>query len=103
MTDSDNDLTELLRAEAEAAESNPDAPATPGTTITHRGQRSKVYSIRLAESEITALEAAAERAGIPASTLARTWIAERLASDDISDVRAIADALGAFSRRLAAL
>lgn len=102
MTD-DSNIADVLRAEAEAAEANPDAPAKPGTVITRHGQRSRVYSIRLAESEITALEAAAERAGIPASTLARTWIAERLAADDTTDVHAIADALAAFSRRLAAL
>ncbi|WGW13440.1 hypothetical protein LWF01_06700 [Saxibacter everestensis] len=57
----------------------------------------------MTESEISALEAAAERAGIPASTLARTWISERLAASDTTDVHAIADALATFSRRLAAL
>ncbi|MEJ1089627.1 hypothetical protein WDU99_15020 [Microbacterium sp. Mu-80] len=96
-------LSELLQAEAEAAEANPDAPAAAGTVITRRNQASRVYSIRLSESEIASLEAAAEKAGLPAATLARTWIAERLASDDPTDVHAIADALAAFSRRLAAL
>lgn len=104
MTTEDSKIADELRAEAEAAEADPDAPARPGTVITRHGQRSRVYSLRLAESEINALEAAAERAGIPASTLARTWIAERLASDDdTADVQAIADALAAFSRRLSAL
>lgn len=102
MTEND-ELTNILRLESEAVEANPDAPVKPGTVITRHGQRSRVYSIRLAESEIAALEAAAERVGLPASTLARTWIAERLASDDTGDIHAIADALAAFSRRLAAL
>ncbi|MPV50652.1 MULTISPECIES: hypothetical protein [unclassified Pseudactinotalea] len=102
MNDHD-DLADVLRLEAEAAEANPDAPLRPGTLITRRNQRSRVYSLRLNESEIEALEAAAERAGIPASTLARTWIVERLAEgDDTTDLRAIADALATFSRRLAA-
>ena len=102
MTDRSQDINDLLRTEAEAAEANPDAPVKPDTVITRHGQRSRVYSIRLAESEIAALEVAAKRAGIPASTLARTWIAERLASDETMDVHAIADALAVFSRRLAA-
>lgn len=99
-----DDIAELLRAEAEAAEANPDAPLRDGTIIERHGQRSRVFSIRLAESEMSALEAAADRAGMAASTLARTWIAERLASSgDVDDVHAIADALATFSRRLAAL
>ncbi|QPZ37517.1 hypothetical protein [Paramicrobacterium chengjingii] len=57
----------------------------------------------MTESEIASLEAAAERAGIPAATLARTWISERLVDDDATDLHAIADALATYSRRLAAL
>lgn len=103
MTENESELSVLLQSEAEAAEANTDAPAAPGTVITRRNQASRVYSIRLSESEIASLEAAAEKAGIPAATLARTWISERLASDETTDVHAIADALAAFSRRLAAL
>lgn len=103
MTKNSKSLSELLQTEAEAAEANPDAPAAPGTTITRRNQTSRVYSIRLTESEIASLEAAAEKAGLPAATLARTWISERLADDDATDVHAIADALATFSRRLAAM
>lgn len=98
------DIAELLQAEAEHAESHADAPLRDGTAITHRGQRTRVFSIRLAESEFAALEGAAEKAGLPASTLARTWITARLAADDeTADVHDIADALATFSRRLAAL
>jgi hypothetical protein len=63
-----------------------------------------VYSVRLSELEAAALEAAAERAGVPASTLARAWIAERLAEDDGStDLQSIANTLDILSRRLSAL
>lgn len=109
------DLKAFLDAEAEAVEADRNAPLKPGTAITWRGQTTRVYSIRLGDSEIRALEAAAGRAGMPASRLARTWIAERLVQEqaglladdgvrsDVTDVHAIADALAVFSRRLAAL
>lgn len=103
MAENATDLSELLRTETEAAEANPVAPAASGTVIMRRNQTSRVYSIRLSESEFSSLEAAAEKAGLPAATLARTWISERLAGDDTTDVHAIADALATFSRRLAAL
>lgn len=110
-----DEIEALLDAEAEAIEADRDAPLKSGTAITWRGRTTRVYSMRLGDSELRALEAAAERAGIPASTLARTWIAERLAqehagllADDsarsaVTDVHAIADALAVFSQRLAAL
>ena len=63
-----------------------------------------MYSIRLSEDEVTAIEGAAERAGVPASALVRSWIIERLAADDgTTDLHAIAGALETFSKRLAAL
>jgi hypothetical protein len=37
-----------------------------------------VYSVRLTPDEAAALEAAAEQAGLPASTLVRSWIVERV-------------------------
>jgi hypothetical protein len=76
---SDEDVRELLRREAEHAEQHQDAPAAPDTTVTRPGAtRSTVYSIRLAPTEVAALEAQADAAGIPPSTLARAWIIEHL-------------------------
>lgn len=100
-----NDLEAFLREEAEHAEANKDAPLTSKTVVTRPGgSRGRVYSIRLTDDDVTALEAAAERAGVPPSTLARTWIIERLAEDDGStDLRAMAETLEVISRRLAAL
>ncbi len=99
------DLEAFLRAEAEHAEMNKDAPLTAETVVSRPGgSRGRVYSIRLTDDEVAALEAAAEQAGIPASTLARTWILERLAEDDGStDLHAMAETLELFSKRLAAL
>ncbi|WP_280529484.1 hypothetical protein [Paramicrobacterium chengjingii] len=44
MTDDTQNISALLRteAEAEAAEANPDAPANAGTKITRRGRSSRV-------------------------------------------------------------
>lgn len=103
MNDSQQDLVDLLEQESVASERNPDAPMRPGTVVSRRGRASRIYSIRLSENEIDALESAATRTGVPASTLARSWIVERLAEDELTDVQAIADALATFSRRLAAL
>ena len=44
--------------------------------------RSTVYSVRLTEDEVAAVQAAAERAQLPASTLVRSWIVERIRSLD---------------------
>lgn len=49
MTDNSKDIDDLLRTEAEAVETNSDAPLKPDTVITRHGQRSRVYTIRLAE------------------------------------------------------
>lgn len=74
-----SELDNLLRDEAEHAETHQDAPAGPQTTVTRPGHaRSTVYSVRLNPDEVTALQAYAENAGLPASTLVRSWIIERL-------------------------
>ena len=97
-------INDLLRTEAEHAEQHPDTPTTPGTIITRPGGAARVYSLRLTGDQVADLEAAAERAGVPASALARTWISERLAADDgTTDLHAIAQTLETFSKRLAAL
>lgn len=99
-----SELNELLRDEAENAESNKDAPANSATRVIRGKGRVKVYSVRLSDDEVGELEAAARRAGVPASTLARMWITERLAKDDgTTDLNAMAQTLEAFSKRLAAL
>jgi hypothetical protein len=76
-----NELERFIQDEAEHAEANKDAPITPETRISRPGgQRARVYSIRLVESEAAALDAAAEGAGVSASSLAGSWVAERLDS-----------------------
>jgi hypothetical protein len=96
-------IAEILAKEAEYAEAHKDAPVKDGTIITHRGQRSHVFSIRLSDSERVALEHAAEKAGVAPSTLARQWIAERLASGATPvDIAGVADTLDALAVSLRA-
>ena len=47
------ELSELLKREAEYAQAHKDAPVGEGTTVTHRGQRSRIFSLRLSEAEPT--------------------------------------------------
>jgi uncharacterized membrane protein YccC len=74
-----SELDALLDAEAEHTEQHRDAPAKPDTKVSRPGHgRSEVFSVRLNADEVAALEAAAEDAGLPSSTLARSWILERI-------------------------
>ncbi|MFT3944454.1 MAG: hypothetical protein QM705_11640 [Ancrocorticia sp.] len=100
-----SDIERLLKEEAEYAEAHKDEPLRGGTSIIRRGQKSKVYTLRLTESEYARLEIVAEKVGLPPSTLVRTWIAERLAAEDPerADFQAMASTLEAISIRLAAV
>ena len=82
-----------------------DAPLRVGTAITRGNQKSKVYSLRLAESEYASLEEATRRIGTAPSALARTWIVERLGSEgaESADFQLMPSTLDAFSKRLAAV
>ncbi|MBP2368418.1 DUF6290 family protein [Pseudonocardia parietis] len=86
-----SDLEKLLRDEAEHAETHQDAPAGPRTTATRPGHaRSTVYSVRLNPDEVAALQEYAETAGLPASTLVRSWIIERIRANGATpDLRKI--------------
>jgi hypothetical protein len=74
-----SDIKKIIEEETEASEANRDAPIPEGAKVTrpNRG-RSTVYSIRLNPEEVAALQSLAETAGVPGSTLARSWIIERI-------------------------
>jgi hypothetical protein len=75
----DPDLTAALREESERSK---DLPYPPGARFTHPNRdRSRVYSIRLSPQEYDSLQALADRQHLPASTLVRSWILERLEQD----------------------
>ena len=94
-------IEQILRDEAEYAEAHKDAPLRDGTIITHKNQRSYVLSIRLSESERGGLEQVAGQAGVPASSLARQWIAEKLFSQSSpTDLEGVADVLETMANQL---
>ncbi|RAX21045.1 hypothetical protein DRB06_07130 [Actinomyces sp. Z5] len=53
----------------------------PVNTVPVRPNRSQVYSVRLTPQEREAIEAVAEAKHLPASTLVRAWILERLEAE----------------------
>lgn len=83
------DLEKLLRDEAEHAETHHDSPTGPETSVSRPGHaRSTVYSVRLNPDEVAALQEYADEEGLPASTLVRSWIIERLRSNGAApDIR----------------
>ena len=79
MSELDPDMARLMEEEAERAEATRDEPYPPGVVAERRNRaRSSVYSIRLAEDEIAEVQRLAVSAGVPASTLVRSWIMQRL-------------------------
>jgi len=72
-------IDELIAAESEAAERNPDAEFRPGTKVTRGHSRTRTLQVRLNNEEFAVLAAAAEQRGVPASTLARELLLSQLA------------------------
>lgn len=72
----DDELAAFLADEAEAGKDAPLPDEAVGTRPNYN--RSVVFSLRLRADEVAAVEAAAERAGLPTSTLVRSWVLQRL-------------------------
>ncbi|GAA1373240.1 hypothetical protein [Luteococcus sanguinis] len=75
----DPELAARLRAESETTRTDAYAP---GTRVA-RPNRAKVYSVRLSEEEQARVEAVAAARHLPASTLVRSWILDRLDTEKI--------------------
>lgn len=67
---------EAIRAEA-AAEADPEAELPPDASITWPN-RSRMLTLRLRQSEYDAIQRAAEQRHLPASTLARSLLLDKL-------------------------
>lgn len=70
----DPELLAQLREESERTKDEP----YPNTTTAKRPNRSQVYSVRLSEEEQARVQRIADARHLPASTLVRSWILERL-------------------------
>lgn len=74
-----SEIEKIIEEETEDSETNSDAPIPDNAKMSRPNRsRSTVYSIRLNPEEVAALQALAEVAGVPGSTLARSWIVERI-------------------------
>ena len=78
-----HDLINEVATDAEAARGkDQDAPLPPHVTVSRPNQaRSKVLQVRLNAEEFEAVEQAAERRGLPASTVARDRLLKMLKED----------------------
>lgn len=74
----DSEFELMIRAEAEATK---DAPLVANGERPNRNG-STVCPVRLTSDEADALQAAADQAGLPPSTLVRSWIVERVKGGD---------------------
>ena len=83
-------ISDLIAAEAAAAEQNPDAPIKAGSTITRGHSRAKTLQVRLNDNELAALATLAAARGIPVSTLARDLLLGQLGAVDTSTKALIA-------------
>ena len=70
----DPTLAEQLRRESEQTQ----VDAYPAGTAGRRTNRQKVYSVRLSAEEEAEVQRVAAAKHLPASTLVRSWILERL-------------------------
>jgi hypothetical protein len=72
----DRRMVEQLRDESERTK---DEPFPVGAAYTRPNRdRSRVYSVRLSQSEYEAVQRVADAEHLPASTLVRSWILARL-------------------------
>lgn len=69
-----NEINKLLATEGKAAE----AATTPSDGVRANHNRSVVFSVRLNPDELEELQEHADRQGLPARTLARAWILQRM-------------------------
>ena len=89
-----NTTAEVIAAAAAEADATMDEPMPADATAT-RPNRSVPVAVRLAPEDAAAIEALAERTGLPVSVLLRTWITAGLAATRTGTVSAAIDRLAA--------
>jgi hypothetical protein len=83
MTKTPNDTTEQAQREREDARaleagSSSIAPYPEGTEISRPNRPSRMFNVRLTDEQFTELQDLARRHHLPMSTMARSWLLERL-------------------------
>jgi predicted transcriptional regulator len=79
MSSLDQETARLIDQEAEYAEATRDDPYPPGVAAERRNRRrASVYSVRLSDDEVAAIQRLADAAGVPSSTMVRSWIVEHI-------------------------
>jgi len=73
-------VDDIIAAESDALEriELPDPLPARARIQRHNDSRSRMFSVRLRDDELTELDQAAQQRGLPARTLARTWLLDRL-------------------------
>lgn len=76
----DETTEHAARADARALEAEADAtePYPPATRITRPNRPSRMFNLRLTEEQFTELQELAREHHLPMSTMARSWLLERL-------------------------
>ena len=103
MSVDDGDLRRMLEAEAEHAESTRDEPIPAEARATRPNRRRSVmFSVRLNPDELAAVQELAREQGVPASSLARGWLIQRIAAErsEPDDAKAAVERLEADVRTL---
>ena len=77
-------ISDLIAAEVDAVERNPDAAIRPGSKVTRGHERARTLQVRLNVEELDALSRLAEQRGLPVSTLARDLLLAQMADSDNS-------------------
>ena len=89
-------LIETIAAEADATAELPMPEGAAGT----RAIKSVPVAVRLAPSDVAAIEALAERLDVPMSSLLRGWILAALATNNEQTIATALDRLAADVQRL---
>lgn len=76
----DEQIHQAARADARRleAESRETGPYPAGTTITRPNRPSRMFNLRLTDEQFSELQNLARERHLPMSTMARSWLLERL-------------------------
>lgn len=89
-------VDDIIAAESDELESAELPDPLPARVQRRNNTRSQMFSVRLRDDELAELNQVAQQRGLPARTLARTWLLDRLHTEQHSD----SDDLVARVRRL---